>query len=118
VAKCDGHLTIASTRSPAAGLRRYNQRIISHSILRIRGLDDIHEDLIQTGHTKYFDNDKLDTRWTYQYEGVRQQIDHILLSYSVKDACKRDGIKARTIDHGNSMASDHRPLVAELRLRD
>jgi len=88
------------------------------TLLRIRGLDDIHEDLIQTGHTQYFNKDKLDTRWTYQYEGVRQQIDHILLSYSIKDACKRGGIKAWTVEHGNSLASDHRPLVVELRLRD
>lgn len=88
------------------------------TLLRIRGVDDIHEDLIQTGHTKYFDKDKLHTRWTYEYEGVRQQIDHILLSFSVKDACKRGGIKARTVDHGNDLASDHRPLVVTLKLKE
>ena len=63
-------------------------------------------------------NAKLDTRGMYQYEGVRQQIDHFLLSYSVKDACNRGGISARTVEHGNSLVSDHRPLVVELRLKD
>ena len=88
------------------------------TLQRIRGQDDIDEDLIQTGQTQYFDKVKLDTRWTYQFEGVRQQIDHILLSYSVKDACKRGGIKARTVDHGNSLASDHRPMVVEMKLKN
>jgi len=67
---------------------------------------------------KPLDNDELDNRWTYQYQGVRQQIDHILLSYSIKDACKRGGIKARTLDHGNPVASDHKPLVVTLKLKD
>ncbi len=94
-----------------------NDRRGQPAVRRIRGLDDIHEDLIQTGHKGYFD-DRLDTRWTYEFEGIREQIDHILLSFSVKNACKRSGISARTIDHENELASDHRPLVVTLKLKD
>jgi endonuclease/exonuclease/phosphatase family metal-dependent hydrolase len=88
------------------------------TLRRIRGFDDIEEDLIQTGHPEYFDKDKLDTRWTYEFEGIRQQIDHILLSNSVKEVTKKGGIKAHTLDHGNKLASDHRPLVVVLKLKD
>lgn len=80
------------------------------AILRIRGLDDIWPDLIQTGHYKYFTGD-LAQRWTYEFRGVRQQIDHILLSGSIRTDFK---IKAWTVGHGNRLASDHRPLIVEL----
>jgi endonuclease/exonuclease/phosphatase family metal-dependent hydrolase len=95
-----------------------NEKRGQPTLLRIRGLHDIDADLIQTGHKRYFDSHKLDTRWTYEFEGVRQQIDHVLLSYSVKDACKRGGIKARTFHHDNPLASDHRPFIVTLRLKD
>ena len=72
-------------------------------------------DLIQTGGIKFFDQNALDTRWTYQFQGVRQQIDHILVSYSIKDATRK--IAARTVTHNRPLASDHRPLVVELDLR-
>jgi exonuclease III len=51
-------------------------------------------------------------------EGIRLQIDHILLSNSVKEATKQGGVKAHTLDHGNKLASDHRPLVVVLKLKD
>lgn len=87
------------------------------AILRIRGLDDIYDDLIQTGHKDYFDPSLLNTRWTYEFEGIRQQIDHILLSFSIKDICKSSGgIRARTFDH-QSTASDHMPFIVTLKLR-
>jgi len=95
-----------------------NDRRGEPAIHRIRGLDDIHEDLIQTGQVNYFDDDKLGTRWTYEYRGERNQIDHILLSPAVKHATLRSGIHARTVDHGNALASDHRPFVLTLKLRD
>jgi endonuclease/exonuclease/phosphatase family metal-dependent hydrolase len=95
-----------------------NEKRGQPTLHRIRGLHDIHEDLIQAGHKRYFDSDKLDTRWTYEFEGVRQQIDHILLSYSIKHACKRSGIKARTLSHNNPLVSDHRPLIVTLNLKD
>ncbi len=93
---------------------------------RLRGLDDIFEDFIQTGYTRYFDKDKYDTRWTYEYMGERQQIDHILISLSLKEACLRGGIKARTtapnpavrrIDNREVRVSDHRALTVQLILR-
>ena len=52
---------------------------------RIRGMDDTWPDLIQIGNAPYFADDALDTRGTYQFMGVRQQIDHILLSFGIKD---------------------------------
>lgn len=89
------------------------------AIHRIRGLDDIHEDLIQTGAPKYFDDQELHTRWTYEFMGVRQQIDYILLSLTVKEETKtQNGIEVRTVNHGNALASDHKPLVATLNLRN
>jgi len=85
------------------------------AIRRIRGRDDIQPDLIQTGRADYFDFDKLDTRWTYEYMGVRGQIDHILLSTSFKRICKR--IHARTLPQDNPRVSDHRPFIVDLDLR-
>lgn len=88
------------------------------TLLRLRGFDDIYEDLIQTGHKDYFDKAQLDTRWTYEFEGIRQQIDHILLSFSVKEVCKSSGgIRARTFDYQNKSASDHRPFIVTLILK-
>lgn len=87
------------------------------TLLRLRGFDDIQEDLIQTGHKDYFDKSQLDTRWTYEFEGIRQQIDHILISFSIKDICKSSGgIKARTHEHFTS-ASDHLPFIVTLKLK-
>ncbi|MEP0846286.1 MAG: endonuclease/exonuclease/phosphatase family protein [Phycisphaerae bacterium] len=88
------------------------------ALRRIRGLDDIQPDLVETGLPKYFDEDKLDTRWTYEFQGVREQIDHILLSESVVEVCKRGGVHARTVRVEREHASDHLPLVVELELRD
>lgn len=83
---------------------------------RIRGFDDIEPDLIQTGLIDYFPRDDWDERWTYEFQGVRRQIDHILLSRSIRDATL--DIESYTIDHNNTLASDHRPLMVMLRLRN
>ena len=72
------------------------------AIHRIRGLEDIHEDLIQTGLVSFWDRAQLDSRWTYEFQGVRQQIDHILLSFSIKEISK--SIAARSFDHRNHLA--------------
>lgn len=81
----------------------------------LRGLSDPFPDLIQTGLSTYFDDEDVDQRWTYTFNGERNQIDHILLSFGVKDATRRTrGIQTRTVDHGNPLASDHRPLVVTL----
>jgi predicted extracellular nuclease len=89
------------------------------AIHRIRGLDDIFDDLIQTGNVKYFEETELDTRWTYEYQGVRHQIDHILLSYSIKNICKKSGgIKTSVFEHNNHLASDHRPFIVILNFKN
>jgi endonuclease/exonuclease/phosphatase family metal-dependent hydrolase len=91
-------------------------------IRRLRGFDDLFPDLLQTGlctpllrgrrEECYFDEEAVDERWTYEFNGERQQIDHILLSEAFGDAT--DGIEAHTLDHGDPLASDHRPLVVTL----
>ncbi|QQS37750.1 MAG: endonuclease/exonuclease/phosphatase family protein [Ignavibacteriales bacterium] len=87
------------------------------TLLRLRGIDDIYDDLIQTGHKDFFDQSLLNTRWTYEFEGIRQQIDHILISFSIKDICKSSGgIRARTYEHFTS-ASDHLPFIVTLKLK-
>jgi endonuclease/exonuclease/phosphatase family metal-dependent hydrolase len=88
------------------------------TLRRLRGLDDPHPDLLQTGLAGYFDDDEVDERWTYVFEGERQQIDHVLVSFAVHDAVLRSGIDTRTLDHGDPLASDHRPLVVRLRFRE
>lgn len=94
----------------------------SPTLQRLRGLDDIFPDLIQTGLCVprgecYFEDDEVGERWTYTFNGERQQIDHLLLSEAVDAATIRGGIQARTVAHTNALASDHRPLVVTLRLR-
>lgn len=84
---------------------------------RIRGLDDMWPDLIQTGSYKYFEKEHQGTRWTYEFRGERTQIDHIMISQSIKDITKRNGIKPRVPEQTNSLASDHRPFVLTLDLR-
>jgi len=95
-----------------------NEKRGQPTLHRIRGLDDVYPDLIQTGLPQYFEKNKIDTRWTYIFQGIRQQIDHVLISYGLKDIAKRGGIKVHTLDHGNSKASDHRALIVSLDLKN
>lgn len=89
------------------------------TLRRIRGRDDIYADLIQTGNGEFFPDHKLDTRWTYEFQGVRQQIDHILISETVKDACRRNnGVLSETLAVNERLASDHRPFIVTLRFKD
>ena len=60
-----------------------NDRRGEPTLRRIRGFDDLWGDLIQTGNVNFFDSTTEDNRWTYQFQGVRGQIDHILVSRSV-----------------------------------
>jgi endonuclease/exonuclease/phosphatase (EEP) superfamily protein YafD len=86
---------------------------------RLQGLDDLFPDLLQTGHARYFAADRLGERWTYEYEGVREQIDHVLVSFPVREACRTQrGVEARTLDHGDPLASDHRALVVTFHFRE
>ena len=77
---------------------------------RLRGFDDIGPDLLQTGSTRFFSKDAYDTRWTYEFLGIRQQIDHILISRSLRSAARK--IRASTHAHENHLASDHPAAVA------
>lgn len=91
------------------------------ALRRIRGRDDHWGDLVQTGKAEYFPADKLDTRWTYLFMGERNQIDHILPSWSVRQACmkfKTSVVPVTETFDGGRLASDHRALVVEFRFRD
>ena len=93
-----------------------NDRRNEPAIRRIRGRDDIQPDLIQTGRYYYFDRAEQGTRWTYDFRGSRNQIDHILLSESIEQQCQR--IRSRTIDHGRALVSDHLPFIVQLSLKE
>jgi acid phosphatase len=87
------------------------------SMRRIRGRDDIDEDLYQTGSPIFFQGDRwraLGYRWTQAYQGVRYQIDHILLSQSIVDACGIEGVEPIFPLQRNGLVSDHRPVLARL----
>jgi len=84
------------------------------ALRRMSGFDDIWPDLIETGDFKYFPNDP-GSRWTYEFQGIRNQIDHILLSPSVKMLVRRDdNIRPRVPEQTDKTASDHRPFVLTL----
>ncbi len=87
------------------------------ALRRIRGLDDIWPDLIETGNADYFSDADAGSRWTYEFRGERNQIDHVLLSDSMKGILKSRGIKPRVPDQDDRLASDHRPFVVTLELR-
>lgn len=93
-----------------------NDRRNEPAIRRIRGRDDIQPDLIQTGRYYYFDRAEQGTRWTYDFRGTRNQIDHILLSESIEQRCRR--IRSQTIEHGSTLVSDHLPLIVHLNLKE
>lgn len=85
------------------------------ALRRIRGRDDIWEDLLQTGHFSFFEEPHLPTRWTYQFRGIRQQLDHILISHSIKNVSRK--VRSRVVDVTDSLVSDHRPFVLTLDIR-
>ena len=91
-----------------------NDKCGSPALTRIRGLEDIQPDLIQTGLYKYFPRNKQDTRWTYEFRGAREQIDHILLSDPIEDVCMQ--IRSETLHHGDKLVSDHSPFIVHLML--
>lgn len=93
------------------------------TINRIRGLDDIDEDLWQTGAARFFDPNELDQRWTHAYLGVREQIDHVLISHSLYSRADRGrGVRSRTVapveklPGTDQLVSDHRAFVVTLRI--
>ncbi|MHC4273952.1 MAG: HAD family acid phosphatase [Planctomycetota bacterium] len=87
------------------------------SMRRIRGRDDIHEDLYQTGSPIFFAGDRwraLAYRWTQTYQGVRSQVDHILLSPSIIDACGLETVEPIFPRQSDAFVSDHRPVLVRL----
>ncbi len=84
----------------------------TESIYRVRGFDDIYEELIQTGHSQYFES--TDVRWTYNYRGEPEQIDHILISPGLAD---RSGIKTSILETNDEKVSDHNPVIVKLTLK-
>ena len=83
----------------------------TESIYRVRGFDDVYEELIQTGHSRYFDN--TDVRWTYNYKGEPEQIDHILVSPGLS---KNADIKTHILETNDEHVSDHNPVIVKLKL--
>lgn len=84
----------------------------SPSLYRIRGFDDIYGELIQTGNTRYFKN--MDVRWTYNYKGEPEQIDHILIS---PDLAVRRGIETSILKTDDDKISDHNPVIVKIKLK-
>lgn len=91
-------------------------------LLTIRGFNDIYEELIQTGDSYYFKEEKA-LRWTYDYLGEKEQIDHILLSIPLSDKCysnskTRFGIETEIIPTTQKLVSDHNALKVKLTFKD
>lgn len=84
----------------------------SASIYRIRGFDDLYEELIQTGNSDYFE--RTDVRWTYNYKGEPEQIDHILISPGLTT---RSGIQTTILETNDDNISDHNPVIVKLKLK-
>lgn len=84
----------------------------SESIYRIRGFDDVYEELIQTGNSNYFKDTNV--RWTYNYRGEPEQIDHILLSPKI---AKKADIKTHILETKNKNVSDHNPVIVTIKLK-
>lgn len=84
-----------------------------HTVLRtLRGFEDIFPELLQTGDINFFVKPKL--RWTYNYKGQYEQLDHILLSLTLRDLCKNNdpkqgnmGIQTTIIPTTDPLVSDH-----------
>jgi endonuclease/exonuclease/phosphatase family metal-dependent hydrolase len=100
------------------------------ALRRLMGRDDIGEDLLQTAGPVAFPrkngesnddyNKRIGGHWTYEFAGQRKQIDHILISRTLKPA-GGGGIKTTFFDveatiEGAGKASDHRPLVVLITL--
>lgn len=94
----------------------FNERRGDPTLVRIRGMDDIQEDLIQTGLFPFFEASDADERWTYEFQGERNQIDHILLSESIRTASTR--IRSRVDRVTDPSVSDHSPLIVTISFRD
>ena len=98
-----------------------------HKVLSVlRGFEDIGEEMIQTGDDSYFES--FENRWTYQFRGNSEQIDHILLSLNFLKLCKPNrwssdpnkvqfGIKTCILQTTRPIISDHNPIYVDLVFR-
>lgn len=93
-----------------------NERRGDPTLIRIRGLDDIQPDLLQTGLPSFFESAEEGERWTYQFQGERNQIDHILVSESIRSASTK--IESRVVRVTDANVSDHSPLIVTIRFRE
>ncbi len=86
------------------------------ALRRIRGFDDLYEDLEQSAKKKYVGEDNWGERWTKEHEGILNHIDHILISDSVFNINRelgtrgRVGVNTRFIPTTADI-SDHRPIM-------
>lgn len=80
-------------------------------IKRIRGLDDIWQDLIQTANEI-----PVKDRYTYVYQGQKNLFDHILLSPSLYKYFRQVSQEERCRIIGSEGISDHRAVLARVRI--
>jgi len=97
---------------------------------RIRGRDDIWDDLVQTAGPAFHRfrrdetveqyNRRVGDHWSYEYSGRRLQLDHILISRSVLESCGHSGIDTQFVMVDEKVpstglpATDHRGLIVTL----
>ncbi len=82
----------------------------------LRGFNDIYQELIQTGDFKYMDKNSI--RWTYSFQGVQDQIDHILMTLNLSKKFKpSNGIVTKIIETKDHFISDHNAVVVRLTFR-
>lgn len=93
-----------------------NERRGDPTLVRIRGMDDIYPDLLQTGLASFFERADEGERWTYQFRGERNQIDHILLSESIRASSTE--VRSRVARVSDESVSDHSPLIVTIKFRD
>lgn len=87
----------------------------SPTLLKIRGFEDIYGEMIQTGDNDFFKS--FDLRYTYNYKGTLDQIDHILLSTNFLDLCGKNypkknkyPISTEIIATPSKLVSDHNAI--------
>ena len=97
---------------------------------RLRGRDDIWDDLVQTAgasfHRRKQDesveqyNRRVGDHWSYEYAGRHMQLDHVLISRSVLESCGYSGVDtqfvtvAEMVPSTDLPATDHRGLIVTL----
>lgn len=123
-------------RSYLASLTRGNHVIVlgdlnAHrgqpAIRRIRGRDDMWDDLLEAAGPSFYArrtdepfpayNARVGDHWSYEFNGLRQQLDHILISRSLAEACGRSGISTQFVTVTEKLpttgepVSDHRAMI-------